>query len=214
MPLPGTKRSVFLTDYVSKIDDGLWTGTKANAGGTVVALGDGAHSIKHHQQASDFIKSLKYRNPYDLLTCSSCHDPHGTADAYNAPAEKHQLRAALDAAPATSGLCLGCHSPYFPGGATVGARIQAHYAAQGVMNVGMGNVRCADCHNPKTAKSGAGLRQAVVAGQQYWSGDISSHLFRVPSKSIVAGKVDGTITGNDVMPVPYTNKCGGCHTTL
>jgi hypothetical protein len=36
----------------------------------------------------------------------------------------------------------------------------------------------------------------------------------MPRKSVVAGKVDGTITGNDVMPVPYTNKCGVCHVSL
>jgi hypothetical protein len=214
MARAGIRRSEWLTSYVSKIDDGLWTGVKANASGTNVLLGDGLHSVKHHQQASDFLKSAKYRNPYDLLTCASCHNPHGTADAASPAVAPHQLKAPLDAAPNTEGLCLGCHGPFFPAGATVGDRIQAHYAAQGIANVGMGAIQCAQCHTPKTAKSGAGLKQAVIGGQQYWSGDISSHLFQVPRKSLVAGKVDGTITGNDVMPVPYTNKCGGCHSTL
>lgn len=210
----GTKRSVWLTEYVSRINDGLWNTSKNNGGGVSTPLGDGLHSRQHHQQATDFVKSVKYRNQFMLVTCADCHDPHGTSDAATAPVEKHQLKAALDAAPATAGLCLGCHSPFFPAGATVGDRIQAHYAAQGIANVGMGAIQCAQCHTPKTAKSGAGLKQAVIGGQQYWSGDISSHLFKVPPKSVVAGKVDGTITGNDVMPVPYTNKCGVCHTTL
>jgi hypothetical protein len=210
----GTKRSVWLTDYVSRINDGLWDTKKNNASGTPTALGDGIHPRQHHQQATDFIKSIKYRNQYLLMTCTSCHDAHGTGDQFTPPVEQHQLKAVLDAAPNTSGLCLGCHSPFFPAGATVGARIQAHYAAQGIVDFPKPDITCAQCHTEKTAKSGAGLRQAVIRGSQYWSGDISSHLFQMPRKSVVAGKVDGTITGNDVMPVPYTNKCGVCHVSL
>jgi hypothetical protein len=212
MARPGIRRSAWLTNYVSKLDDGLWNTVKANASGTNVLLGDGLHSQKHHQQASDFVKSGKYRSQFHLVTCSSCHSPHGTSTPVSAPVAPHQLEAPLDAAPNTSGLCLGCHGGFFPAGATVGARMQAHYAAQGIQNTGMGNIRCSDCHNPKTAKSGAGLKQAFISSVQYWSGDISSHLFKpVALRAVISGKVDTTITGSDVMPIPYTNKCGGCH---
>ena len=215
MALPGTKRSVWLTDYVSKINDGVWNTTKNNAGGASTALGDGLHSRQHHQQASDFVKTKKYRNAYLLVTCTSCHDPHGTSDQVTAPVEKHQLRAVLDAAPATEGLCLGCHSPFYAAGGTVGERMTNHWVGEGIgANMPKNGIQCSSCHMPKTAKSGAGLRQAVLGGQQYWSGDISSHLFQVPRKALVTGKVDGTITGNDVQPVPYTNACGICHGTL
>ena len=124
------------------------------------------------------------------------------------------MKAVLDAAPATSGLCLGCHGPFFPAGATVGARMQSHWAAQGVANIAMGVIECADCHTPKTAKSGAGLKQISISGNQFWSGDISSHLFQVPKRAVISGKVDGTITGNDVQPIPYTNKCAACHAAM
>lgn len=184
-------------------------------------LGDGIHARQHHQQASDFLRSKKYRNPYNLLTCSSCHDPHGTSDEYTPPVAAHQLSQKLDTTGTSStdlgtpGLCLGCHSPYFPAGADVRARMATHYSAElGVTVGGKRNLQCSDCHNPKTAKSGAGLRQGVYGdlnAVQYWSGDITSHLFKVPRKATVSGKADASISGSDLMYVPYTESCGGCH---
>jgi hypothetical protein len=195
MPVAGISRQEFLTDYVTKIDDGLWT---------VASGGDDKHSVKHHQQASDFIKSLKYRNPSDLLTCASCHDVHGNSGLI------HQLKGAVDEANATSaGLCLGCHGTTFPGLPTdpVGTRMRAHWVANGVADSSMGNIRCADCHMPKTAKSGSGLQQGTIAATTYYSGDISSHVFDMPKRTSIATKSSG------MMPIAYTNKCGACHTT-
>lgn len=201
MPAVGLSRAEFLAENVHSIDDGLWT---------VAGGGDGVHSVKHHQQASDFLKSKKYRNPYDLLACSDCHDLHGNGEV------PHQLRTALDASGAdytaagAEGLCLGCHKAYLngypaPENLTVGQRMRSHWAAQGVADVAMGDIRCADCHMPKTAKSGSGLKQASIAGVQYWSGDISSHVFDVPLRAEITNR------SATMMPIPYTNKCGACH---
>ncbi|MCC6747719.1 MAG: hypothetical protein IT371_08690 [Deltaproteobacteria bacterium] len=189
----GTSRKDFLTNYVSKIDDGLWDATK----------GDGKQSVKHHQQASDFMKTKKYRNQKQLLACSSCHDPHGVTE------EPHQLDGKLDSVSAGKGQCLSCHDATFTAGATVGERMQAHWASYKVSNTAMGDIRCTDCHMPLTAKSGAGRAQAAIAGVTYYSGDISSHLFQVPLRTAI--KPEGK--GAEMMPIPYTNKCGTCHTT-
>jgi predicted CXXCH cytochrome family protein len=192
MPRPGISRAEFLASYVSKIDDGLWANTD----------GDGKHSKKHHQQASDFIKSGKYRNPYDLITCSSCHDLHGNS------AQPHQLKGALDDG-TTAGLCLSCHGPYFPAaGSNPELRMRAHWAEQGIANVSMGNAQCVDCHMPKTAKSGSGLKQLTIGATTYYSGDISSHMFDVPMRASIAQK------GSGMMAIPFTNACALCHVAL
>ncbi|MBI5864308.1 MAG: hypothetical protein HZB38_07360 [Planctomycetes bacterium] len=185
----GTSRKDFLTNFVSKLDDGLWDTNK----------GDGKHSKKHHQQASDFIKTKKYRNGTDLMTCASCHDPHGR------DGREHQMRAELDRAQSGEGLCMSCHSSTFPAGASLALREQTHYASKGIADIGMGNIGCTDCHMPKTAKSGSGLRQKTIAGVTYYSGDISSHLFDVPRKASIATKA------GDMMAIPYTDECGLCH---
>lgn len=185
----GASREEFLVNFVSKLDDGLWDATK----------GDGLHSKKHHQQASDFMKSGKYRNGTQLLTCASCHDPHGRDGV------EHQLLAPLDRANSGEGLCLSCHSATFPTGATLAAREQSHYASKGIANFAMGDIACTDCHMPKTAKSGSGLRQKSIENTTYYSGDISSHLFDVPLRTAIPTKAA------DMMAIPYTNACGVCH---
>jgi cytochrome c551/c552 len=100
---------------------------------------------------------------------------------------------------------MSCHSATFPAGATLAAREQTHYSSKGIANFAMSDVGCTDCHMPKTAKSGSGLRQATIAGVTYYSGDISSHLFDVPRRSSIATKAA------DMMPIAYTNACGACH---
>ncbi len=34
------------------------------------------HSKKHHQQYNDLLKAKHYNNPYDKVTCYTCHNPH------------------------------------------------------------------------------------------------------------------------------------------
>jgi mono/diheme cytochrome c family protein len=68
--------------------------------------------------------------------------------------------------------------------------------------------RCIQCHNPKTASSGAGSNPTTpvtggTSATKYYQGDISSHLFDVPPKT--------SVSSTNAMPVPYTNNCGVCH---
>ena len=189
MPRAGISRAEFLTNHVSKIDDGFWDLVK----------GDGDHSIKHHQQVSDFIKSAKYRNPDMLVTCASCHDLHGKSD------NTHQIRAPLDSADGGAGLCMSCHDKTYPAGNTLGKRIQTHYASKGIADMAMGDIQCVQCHMPKTAKSGSGTAEATIAGVTYYHGDISSHVFDVPRRASIATK------DAQMMAIAYTNACGACH---
>jgi len=194
MMVAGSSRAEFLANHVSKLDDGMWDATK----------GDGKHAKKHHQQASDFLKSPKYRNGTTLMTCASCHDPHGNTT------EPHQLRLALDKAESTgAGLCASCHDAKLPAGSTFAARVQGHYKSKGIMDIAMGDIACSNCHMPKTAKSGSGVAGVTIAGTTYYQGDISSHLFDVPLKASIATKA------SDMMAIPYTTPCGtGCHTKM
>ncbi len=135
---------------------------------------DGLHSKAHHQQYTDFIQSGKYRNGSQLLTCSSCHDLHAPGT------DRHQLSGVSD-----SSLCLSCHTS---------VKIDEHQKDK-VGTVMGANAKCIDCHNVKTANSGAGLNQI---GENL-HGDITAHVFDVPNKT------------KKPMPVPYTNTCGTCH---
>ena len=148
------------------------------------------------------------------LICSDCHVAHysqshgytvgglfvplGTEGPYNDLLRDDENK-----------LCLSCHNATFAQGANVGARMQAHWKGKGLADVAMGQgVRCIDCHNSLTAKSGAGRAQATIAGVTYYSGDITSHLFDVGRKTSIqqGGK------GPEMMAIPYTNACGAvCH---
>lgn len=195
MMVAGTSRADFLANHVSKLDDGMWDATK----------GDGKHAKKHHQQASDFLKSGKYRNSTQLMTCASCHDPHGDTT------EPHQLRRVVDTANGGPGLCMGCHDSKIPAGATLAARMKDHYKGKGIADVPMGNIACTSCHMPPTAKSGAGAAGLTTAGgTTFYVGDISSHVFDVPLLASVPTKA------SDSMALPYTRGCAvsACHSSL
>ena len=175
---PGTSRADFLANYTSRNDattaDGVW--------------GDGKHSSKHHQQATDFIQTKKYRNGSTLMSCasSSCHDVHQPTDT------RHQLTKSVS----DNSLCLSCHASI---------SITAHMTTKAGYDMGP-NATCISCHATKTAKSGSGSPtpgMIGVSGTAYYQGDITSHLLDVPKKSAVSPA--------NKMPVPYTNGCGGCH---
>jgi predicted CXXCH cytochrome family protein len=179
MLVPGISRNEYLTNHTTREDAAqkdFWP--------------DGVHSKSHHQQGTDLIRSRKYINGTQLLTCASCHDPHGKSDV------KHQLRMAVRD-PGNS-LCASCHT---------GVAIKAHTAK--AVGVEHETIHCVDCHAPKTMQTGAGGPGLSTKDKKtYWMNDITSHLFDVPRKTNKA--VHGVEPGK-AMPIPYTNACGSCH---
>ncbi|MBI5025468.1 MAG: hypothetical protein HZC12_01830 [Nitrospirae bacterium] len=183
MMIPGTSRNDYLTNYT----------TREDADPKKDYWADGIHSKAHHQQYTDFIKSKKYRNGSQLLSCADCHDPHGMTGI------KHQMRAEVK--DDKNSLCTTCHKE--------NADIKKHMQAKtGVAE--MGKINCVDCHATKTMQTGAGLGKGLARkdGKNYWMNDITSHLFDVPRKDNVG--VKGVDPGK-AMPIPYTNACGKCH---
>ncbi|MBS1822530.1 MAG: c-type cytochrome [Acidobacteria bacterium] len=88
---------------------------------------------KNRMQGNDFVQSLMYRRG---VTCSSCHDAHGTGNYA-------QLREPVDK------LCLGCHSPTSPNGPHT-ASLEEHTHHKD----GSPGSQCVACHMPKIASQG------------------------------------------------------------
>lgn len=175
MPAPGISRAQYLASNVARHDAvpaDLWA--------------DGKHSKKHHQQATDFIQTKKYRNGTQLTTCASCHDVHAPGT------DRHQLSGTSD-----NTLCISCH-------ATTGD-IATHMTAKTGFNMGPSTL-CIQCHVQKTAKSGSGSPTTLftgASGVKYFTNDISSHRFDVPLRS--------SVSATNTMPIAFTNECGVCH---
>ena len=87
---------------------------------------------KNRMQGNDFVQSAMYTHG---VTCSSCHDPHGTAN--NADLLK----------PATA-VCLTCHGPSSPNGPHT-ATIEQHTHHQAAST----GSECVNCHMPKIAQT-------------------------------------------------------------
>ncbi|RPJ20835.1 MAG: hypothetical protein EHM35_18975, partial [Planctomycetaceae bacterium] len=181
MLIPGTSRNDYLTNYTTREDAAqtdFWP--------------DGFHSKAHHQQGTDLVRSKHYFNGKQILSCYSCHDPHGKKDI------KHQLK--MEARDAKNSLCASCHKD---------VSVKAHTQQKVGFEHGM-EIYCIDCHMTRTMQSGAGLGKGLTRkdGQNYWVNDITSHLFDVPRKDNKG--VKGVDPGK-AMPIPYTNACGTCH---
>ncbi len=87
---------------------------------------------KNRMQGNDFVLSLMYARG---VTCSNCHDPHGT-DNPGIVREKG------------NGLCLGCHGPNAQNGPhTATIEQHTHHAA------GSTGSECIACHMPKIAET-------------------------------------------------------------
>ena len=91
--------------------------------------------------------------------------------------------------------------------------MKEHLADKAKCTVDPAKITCIDCHNAKTAQTGAGFGKGLLNkdGKNYWVNDISSHVYDVPRKDNKG--VKGVDPGK-AMPIPYTNKCGAaCHDT-
>jgi predicted CXXCH cytochrome family protein len=88
---------------------------------------------KNRMQGNDFMQSVMYEHG---ITCSACHDVHGTANYA-------QLRK-----PANQ-ICLDCHGPASPNGPR-GATIAAHTHHKD----GSAGNECVACHMPKIETEG------------------------------------------------------------
>lgn len=183
MMVPGTSRNDYLVNYTTREDASpkdVWE----------------AHSKSHHQQYLDFIRSSKYRNGDQILSCTTCHDPHGGSSF------KHQMR--QDAVTPGNTYCQGCH--------TAQKDVQKHTEkAVGFAHGPDTKITCTNCHQFKTAQTGAGFGKGLVTadGKNYWENDITSHLLIVPRKD---NKYVKGIDPAKAMPIPYTNSCGiSCH---
>jgi hypothetical protein len=183
MMFAGTSRNDYLKNYAVKQLDGAASDFYGDVD---------KHSKSHHQQYSDFIRSGMYKNATELMTCSTCHDPHART------AFTRQLRDDPTDNTASCGAS-SCHS-------VQAADVKAHIVKQGI-NTGVlkDGALCQDCHLTKTAKTGAGKPSVLINGVQYWENDITSHLFKVPNRKLAT---------TQSMPVPFTNDCAACHAAL
>jgi predicted CXXCH cytochrome family protein len=180
MALPGTRRKDFALNYTSRVDgkpSSFWPTSK--------------DSSSHHQQYSDFIRSHHYRNPFGLLTCTTCHDPHG-----NDENDSQLLIAAED-----NTTCTQCHTdPFFP-------TVDEHVTEKtGFAHTGQ-ELLCVTCHMVGTATSGAQSPQFLFdlgpPENRYFWGDIAGHRFEAQRKALACEQT----------MIPYTNACAqNCHT--
>jgi hypothetical protein len=182
------------------------------------------HSRQHHQQFVDLQKSEHYKNEYELVGCSDCHELHN-----------RDIGPSLSMSSDNNELCMTCHSPYtfglppgysFQDEAEAVADHMMEYAgmvagydpentagfAADFATAGAGN--CATCHMPKTAASQARfLKEGVDANGQpsggMIRGDISSHIFDVITPA-ASQALYLTAASNKQLP----NSCGSCHNSV
>jgi predicted CXXCH cytochrome family protein len=184
MPRPGLRRSEFAVSFTQRVD------------GEAKDFHASGDSKSHHQQYSDFLRSDMYRNGTELMTCSSCHDAHGS-DTY-----PKQLVGSAD----DSSICTGCHAEEAYSGLT---RHVADKTGNQHRSVGSSELRCTSCHMVKTISSGAQSLALLddtpssAAPVQYLQGDISSHRFNVPLRGAATQQ-----------PVATTLACASCHATF
>lgn len=88
---------------------------------------------KNRMQGNDFVQSVMYRRG---VTCSSCHDVHGTANYA-------QLRKPADQ------LCLDCHGPTSPNGPRTATLEEHTHHKQG-----SAGSQCVACHMPQIETEG------------------------------------------------------------
>lgn len=209
-PAPGVGYAEFVSSYHTD-----------NPGVYADKLG---HSRQHHQQFPDLQKSGHYKNQYQLVGCSECHELHN-----------RDIGPSLSMSSDDNGICMTCHSPYtfgLPEGYSFEDEAQAvaaHMNEYAGMVAGYdpentagfasdfaagGSGQCATCHMPKTAASQSRFVKEQVDGDKQPAGgmvrgDISSHIFDVitPAESQA---LYITATTNKQLP----NSCGSCHNSV
>jgi predicted CXXCH cytochrome family protein len=180
MPRPGMRRADYLSRHTSRID-----------ADPVRDLHPSGDSRSPHQQATDFLRSGMYRNGAWLMTCTSCHDAHGSAN-----------EAMLRVAPEENRACTGCHSGavYLDPTQHAMARTNSRHEL-----VPAGELTCVACHMARTATGGAGrpaLRDEFppTRARQYFGGDLRGHRFNVQRRTTAA-----------TQPGAANSACATCH---
>ena len=181
MPVAGLRRAEFAAGFVSRVD------------APPEDFFASADSKANHQQYTDFLRITMARNGSTLMTCSSCHDAHGSDD------HDHNLRADES----DNNACTACHSSATY--TTVRTHIQA---ATGDMHASVDTplLTCTRCHMVKTITAGAShaeLLDDLPKGTpvvQYRHGDLASHRFTVTRRDQAAKQ-----------PVAATLSCAFCH---
>ncbi len=185
------------------------------------------HSKKNQQHYQDLVRSVKFRNPETLLTCISCHDPHGSA-------YRHMVSYSAD----NNAVCLPCHSGpgrVFPNiaqkmvvrlqneaatsadRAAIGKDVEDHiFDKTGTQQMapydpeGTAMGRCTLCHMPKTARSADWRNALVTQLGQYRHGDVTAHTFDVMATEAV-NEMGGARGIKETTPTGITDPCGSCH---
>ena len=133
-----------------------------------------------------------YRNGSQLMTCSSCHDPHGSDENPNM----------LRESPTSNAGCVNCHNgaEYRDVRPHIMSRVNFSHP-----NVPIEQLTCTSCHMVRTATSGARTAQLVdtfpmTSSTTYYHGDIAGHRFNVPRRDVAA-----------TQPSATTRACASCH---
>jgi predicted CXXCH cytochrome family protein len=182
MPPPGIRRAEFAKGFTTRVD-----GEDAD----FFPSGD---SKSQHAQYSDFLRSSMARNPSVLMTCTSCHDAHGSDE------NAHELKRAAN----DNTACTGCHSQ----AQYLAPHEHVNKATRFVHDASSDeDLACTTCHMVRTVAAGAqrkALRDNIPNTNvvQYFHGDTASHRFSVTSREHYAEQ-----------PVAATLKCGFCHGT-
>ena len=134
-----------------------------------------------------------YRNITQLMTCSSCHDSHGS------DLVPHDLRQSAS----DNSLCTACHST------AAFTTVRPHVAMTTTPihdSAPVGQFVCTTCHMVGTATLGAGnpaLRDTDPSSAQpvqHRHGEIAGHRFNETRRAAITSQ-----------PVAFTSACASCH---